>query len=244
MKTTPSPALAASGGRGACHLAVAAGVALMLVAGDPAAANTGFAQQAGYSVTIHPGSNLSFATGYGGQGVTGYSIESAPAYLLLAGPGAYLTAAPTLKATFAADAGRVFTRIDWTLATDISTVEGGGYVQMDWSLAGGSTTASGSTPTWTNPVWFWNATTTLNSPVVVLDDGSFQLDITAKLSAAGYPGGCSSGDGFCARVGAPFIKVWVETAPATAVPEPGSGALLLAGGGALALLLRQRARPR
>lgn len=219
--------------------AAAGAAALAFLAAGPAAANTSFADQSDYTVTVSAGSALSIYSVYGGVGITGYSIENAPAYLLLAGPGGYLSAAPDLKATFVADPGRVFTRIEWTLGVDVSTAEGGGYVQMDWNLAGGSSTVSGATPTWTNPVWFWNATTTLYSPVVVLDDSSFQLDITANLAAAGYPGGCSGGDGFCARVGAPYVKVWVETAAAP-VPEPGSGALLLAGGGVLALLARRR----
>lgn len=146
---------------------------------------------------------------------------------------------PDLKAVFVADPGRVFTRIEWALTADVATTEGSGYVQMGWELAGTTANGSGDTPTWTHPAWYWNATTTLNSPVLALDDSSFQLDISANLRAAGYPGGCSGSAGICARVGAPYIQVWVETAP---VPEPGSGALRLAGSGMLAMLARRRGR--
>lgn len=247
MKTPAQPRCTAAPGhaaRRAAHRAAVAATAAWLAAAGPAAANTRFADQSDTKVHIDAASALTFATGYSGGGVTGYAIEGAPPYLLLAGPGGNAAASPQLIATFVADPGRVFTRVEWTLAADVSTAEGSGVVQMAWGVGGVGSPASGARPTWSNPVWFWNATTTLASPAVPLDDGSFRLDLTANLRAAGRPGSCSTGDGLCARVGAPFVKVWVETAAATAVPEPGGGAQLLAGGGVLALLARRRTSPR
>ncbi len=115
---------------------------------------------------------------------------------------------PDLKAVFVADPGRVFTRIEWALTADVATTEGSGYVQMGWELAGTTANGSGDTPTWTHPAWYWNATTTLNSPVLALDDSSFQLDISANLRAAGYPGGCAAAQ---------------ASAPASARPTSRSG---------------------
>jgi hypothetical protein len=198
-----------------------------------AAANTGFGDQQDYTVTILPGSDLSFATGYSGANVTGYSIDGLGGYLLTVGPGGWASLTPQLRASFQADPGRIFTRVDWAVAVDVATTEGSGYFAMSWGVAGGAP-ASGSTPVWTNQTWHYNGTQTLNSPAVGLAARRFELDVGSYLAAAGYPGGCSGALGQCASVGGPFVKVWVETAAAP-VPEPAAWAMLLAGLGLVAL---------
>ncbi len=221
--------------RPAAALAAVA-IALACDAG-PASANTGFIQQNGYAVTVDPGSKLTIATGYSGANATGFTIPGNPPYLLQVGPGGNQAQFASLIATFTADPGRVFTSVDWRLSVPVSTTEGSGYVQMNWAVAGNASSASGTTPTWTNGSWFYSGTPYLDSPPVALADGSFLLDIGASLRAVGYPGGCSGALGQCATVGVPWIDVYVQTA---VVPEPGAAALMLAGGGVLALLLRRR----
>ncbi|MCK6420486.1 MAG: PEP-CTERM sorting domain-containing protein [Aquabacterium sp.] len=231
--------------RDTLRIAPAAALLLVLLTG-PARADpvlTTHFSQATYDVDVRAGSELLGWMGYSGGGITSYSTLEAltgDQVILESYPGEFATRTQTLKLHFQAHDGQHFTTVSMSHLLSYFNDRGGFRAFMSWIVdPEDSAPQTGGPLMYEDGVWFHGGSfsdLTQASPVLIIDDDAFDLDVALYYTSSGFSGGCGTVSGVCQQISTNYVKVFATTAVGddpddpVPVPEPGTLALLLSAG--------------